>query len=220
MTIALCLFTDGRKDCFDRTIQSLARNLTGNISRWLIINDSTDPGYRKYLDEFYAFEIHHAPERRGFAGTYHYAWQLLAQMSEVDYVASWEDDFVLREPVNLDQLTALLKRQPHLDQLALLRGPVNVEEQRAGGVMEVHPHDFAERCEQGVTWVEHRRFFTTNPSVYRRDLCKVGWPECQHSEGVFTHLRLEDPERRFGYWGPRGRVLVDHIGTQRVGTGY
>lgn len=214
--IALVVFTDGRLECLDRTLRSLTENLTGTITRWIVIDDSADWAVRSALQlGLDTWELHHAPKRRGFAGTIGYAWELLREMDDVDYVAHWEDDFVLTEPVNLDHLTAVLNREPILDQMALLRQPWNATEIAAGGVMETNPDAFTERD----GWVEQSSFFTTNPSVYRWSLCHVGWPQCDQSEGIFTAER-RTIGRRFGYWGTAGHEYVEHIGSERVGTGY
>ena len=66
----------------------------------------------------------------------------------------------------------------------------------------------------------HRRFFTTNPSVYRASLCERGWPQEPHSEGVFTHRLLADGFD-FAFWGGRfDPPAVTHIGAERTGRGY
>ena len=83
------------------------------------------------------------------------------------------------------------------------------------------PDDFVEVGVPNVRWLEHRRFFTTNPSLYRRSLCWTGWPDTDHSEGAFTTQLLEDPELRFAYWGSRNSgEWCEHIGHERAGTGY
>lgn len=220
--IALIVFTDGRVHCLDRTLRSLSEHLTGSIGRWIVIDDSADWATKSALQLALGdtWELHHAPQRRGFAGTIGYAWDLAADM-DIDYVAHWEDDFVLTEPVNLDHLTAVLDQEPRLDQMALLRQSWNRVERAAGGIIQAHPENFTEVRAHDAVWIEHRSFFTTNPSVYHRELCELGWPQVAQSEGIFTHQRLTDPERKFAFWGPLGHgPYVKHIGRERVGTGY
>lgn len=218
--IALVVFTDGRRQCIERTIRSLAANLSGPISRFVIINDEPVPTYCRWLDERYPeWEIHHTPTRRGFAGTYGYGWQVAASL-DVDYVCSWEDDFVLTEPVNLDHLCRVLDVSPHLDQMALLRQAWNQKEIDAGGVIEANPEAFTEVTVAGRTWIEQALFFTTNPSVYRRELCEQGWPQVEHSEGIFTASRRKVGQK-FAYWGKLADApRLEHIGTERMGVGY
>jgi hypothetical protein len=115
----------------------------------------------------------------------------------------------------------LLERHPELAQLALKRQAWNAEERAAGGIIECHPGDFLEVSDAEATWTEHRRFFTTNPSVYSSRLCELGWPQVEHSEGIFTHCLLEDPELRFAFWGGRfDPPQCQHIGEVRAGVGY
>jgi hypothetical protein len=119
-------------------------------------------------------------------------------------------------------MALVLDHHPDLVQLALRRQPWNPEEQAAGGIVEQHPDDYTEREWRGHRWLAHRRFFTTNPSLYRTDLIRTEeWPDVEHSEGMFTHQLLADPLVSFGFWGARDSgEWCTHIGHQRVGTGY
>jgi hypothetical protein len=130
-------------------------------------------------------------------------------------------DFTYNAPVALDRMIAVLKRHPHIVQVALKRQPWNAEECAAGGIVECHPDDFRQRHDAGDIFTEHRRFFTTNPSVYPAALCAQGWPQVPQSEGMFTHRLLEDPDVRFAFWGAKfDPPLVEHVGATRAGHGY
>jgi hypothetical protein len=158
--------------------------------------------------------------RLGFAGAIQQGWREALE-SGCDHVLHLEMDFTFREPVQLDAMCDLLDEHEHLAQVALKRQPVNAEEIAAGGIVEQHPEDFRQRVENGVIWTEHRRFFSTNPCVYATALCRHGWPQVEHSEGMFTHRLLADPDVRFAYWGGKfDAPLVEHIGHARSGTGY
>lgn len=221
--IALVVFTDGR-DYIYETIPSALANLHGPITRKVIHDDSGDAGVHDRLREtFPDFDLAaHPAGRQGFGGAIRNAWRLLAAGPE-RFVFHLEDDFTFNQPVDLAAFAEVLDSQGHLAQLALRRQPWNDEERAAGGIVEQHPHDYEEWSDvrSGHTWLEHRRFFTTNPSLYRRELCSVGWPDCQFSEGVFTHRLLADPDLRFGFWGARDSgEWVTHTGRERVGSGY
>lgn len=223
--IALVIFTDGRHACLDRTIASLAANLRGEIGSWLIFNDSPDPHDRLLLDSNLGdmWEIHHAPERRGFAGTIGHAWRILQTRPEIDHVAHWEDDFELLEALNLDELARVLDARSHLDQMALLRQAWNSSETAAGGIIEQAPENYTAVLDADLDaeWIEHRVCFTTNPCLYRREICSLGWPTEAHSEGLFTQQLLKRPTHRFAYWGPLEHgPWVQHIGRVRNGTNY
>lgn len=239
--IALVVFTDGRDDVLAETIDVADVNLRGSITDRVIVDDTGDADHAKLLRHQYGdrYRVVAWTNRRGFTGSIRHAWQALALQADnvVEFVFHLEDDFLIREPINLDHLGLVLQAYPHLAQMSLLRQAWNDEEKAAGGIIQCAPDDYTERWavagiagrEDTFLWMEQRRFFTTNPSLYRRELCAVGWPDLEHSEGHFTHQLLREglpwgiaPDAvRFGIWGKKDdepRVL--HIGEHRVGTGY
>jgi hypothetical protein len=162
-------------------------------------------------------EVNDPDHELGFAGAIAEGWRQIA----TDYVFHVEADFVFNAPVPLAEMVAVLKRRRYLAQLSLKRQAWNEEEKAAGGIVECHPEDFEQVTDHGDIWTEHRRYFTTNPSLYPASLCRQGWPQVENSEGIFTHLLLEDPKMRFGIWGPKfAPPLVEHIGQERAGVGY
>jgi hypothetical protein len=225
MSVLLLVMTDGRRNCIEQTIPAALRNLNGEITRKIIHDDSGDSYYQAWLAQtFPDFEIIRTPTRAGFGGAIESAWMYLRLTAESDdcrFLFTLEDDFVLEREVPLDRMSRLLDRQPHLAQLVLKRQPWNPDEQAAGGIIEQHPDDYTDCYEGTDQWVEHRRFFSTNPNLARRSICWRGWPVVDHSEGVFTHQLLEDPDLRFAFWGTKAdHPWVTHIGTERVGNGY
>lgn len=219
--IAVVVMTDGRRDCIEQAIASM-HHLHGPITRKLIHDDSGDSDYRGWLvATFPQFDLVATGNRSGFGGAYNNAWRHLARLPE-RFVFSTEDDFVFTRPVDLLAMADVLDENLCLHQLALRRQPWNPEERLAGGIVEQHPGDYRELFDHGHRhWLEHRRFFTTNPSLIRRSLCEQGWPTDEHSEGVFSHRLFVDPAARCGFWGSRDSgEWVEHIGHQRVGTGY
>lgn len=222
MSICLLVMTDGRRELIAQSIPSLLSNVRGPFTRFIIHDDSGDATYRVWLaEQFPGFEII-GGDRLGFAGAYARAWRHLIAFVPEPYVLSTEDDFIYTRPVDLTDLACVLHQNPHLAQLALRRQPWGPKEEAAGGVVEQHPDAYAEMVDHAHRhWLEHRLFWTTNPSLHRTMLCALGWPEVAQSEGIFTHRLLEDPDLRFGYWGPReSGEWVKHIGHQRAGTGY
>lgn len=148
---------------------------------------------------------------------------LAAAPEKADYIFHLEDDFTFNQFIDVSTLAGILGRNPHLAQIALRRQPWNEQERAAGGVVEQYPDAYKD-CEDefGNKWLEHRLFFTSNPSLYRRQLIvEHEWPDVQHSEGIFTHTLLKDPDVRFAFYGARSTPpLVEHIGVTRVGSGY
>ena len=229
MSGVLVVITDGRADYLAESIESIEQNVTGDISQRVIYDDSGDDNYRADLWRSYPDWDHvNAGPRQGFGGAIRAVWAYLRKHSTCRWVAHFEGDFTFPGPVNLDEMVELLDRQPRLAQVALLRQPWNDQERAAGGIIEQHPDDYQQVTDSQATWVEHRRFFTTNPTVYRRSLLTVGWPDGPNSEGMFTHKLLavgtpETPgdEIRFAFWGGRDDPpRAHHIGTERAGTGY
>lgn len=200
MKVALLIIGDGRDDVHERAAASLREAVPGEAFAHTIAVDDRE-------------------HRLGFSGAVQEGWDRVLA-TDATHVTHFEADFTFNAPVPLDGMIALLDRQPHLAQVALKRQPVNPEETAAGGIVEQHPDDFTERSDDLATWTEHRRFFTTNPSVYPARLCRMGWPQEPESEGKFTHRLLADPLLRFAFWGGKfDPPLVEHIGV-RVGTGY
>lgn len=222
--IAVLCMTNGRRETITRTIPSAIEQLVPYplISEFWIHDDSGDPGYRRWLESF-GWQVLKSAGKTGFDGAIRSAWTQLRERSQAEYVLHLEDDFVFLQRVPLDGFVEVLQHRPHLVQMALRRQPWNEREILAGGVIEQHPEEYLEYQLGEHRWLEHRLFFTTNPSLYRRDLLeRFEWPEGNESEGRFTFELLQaDDRHRFGYWGTRGEGhRVEHIGRHRVGSGY
>jgi hypothetical protein len=196
VTVALVAISDGRHAYHAAAYESALEHL---------------PKFDQYI---YVRDPDH---RLGFAGAIQQAWNQV----QTDHVFHFEADFKFNQAVPLAEMIALLDRAGHLVQVALKRQAWNPEERRAGGIVELNPGDFHERVDGDSTWTEHRRFFTTNPSVYHADLCRRGWPQVPHSEGVFTHQILAESSLAFAFWGAKfAPPAVHHIGDERAGGGY
>lgn len=217
----LLVMTDGRWECLEKTIASFDRMVTGNLDYKIIHDDSQSEVYRGRLKSaFPDFQILSPQKKCGFGGSIQSAWSHLRTLDS-EYVFHLEDDFTFNEEIDLSALQHVLVHHHNLVQVALRRQAWNSEEVAAGGIIERNPQAYTD-CSDGLfDWLEHREFFTTNPSVYRRELCYRGWPSGSHSEGMFTHELLTDPDLRFAFWGNRDSApLVHHIGDFRTGEGY
>ncbi len=218
MRIAILLMTDGRRQYIHQTIASAAALLDGPITEYWMHDDSGDEANRHWLHEqFPSFtQIGRGP-RRGFGGAYSLAWKTLAANSQADFVLGLEDDFTFNREVPLEDMAKILEENPHMYQMALRRQPWNNEEKAAGGIIERWPNDFEEIRQGDLVWLEHRRWFTTNPSLYRRSLLNRNWPTTKDAEGHFgIQLFLDDPKARCGFWGAKtDSPWCEHIGIQR-----
>lgn len=196
--IALLLISDGRHEYLERCEASIVAMLP-RVDYFIRVDDTE--------------------HRLGFAGAIQDGWARVLR-TDADLVFHVEQDFVFDRPVPLREMATVLAEQPHLVQLALLRQAVNDVERAAGGVIEQHPdsyrlvYDDAGRC-----WREHRRYFTTNPSLYARWVVERGWPSGPSSEGRFgIDLFASDPALHAAYWDEG--IWVTHVGDHRTGTGY
>lgn len=228
--IAVLVMTDGRQDYLTRTVLSARANLTGPIGEWWMHDDTGDPEHHAWLRDTYPEFTHIQHDRRvGFTAAIGAAWSVLAGHSRAEHIFHLEQDFTLNRAVDLGELGEVLTARPELVQMALRRQPCSPQEHAAGGVVQANPGAYTEHTDAaGRYWLEHRLWFTTNPSLYRRTLTGLTWPQVQNSEGSFS-LRLltagtpeAGPDRvRFGYWGARDSgEWVEHIGLDRAGRGY
>ncbi len=199
MSVAFLLISDGRSDYRERTLAS-AKAMLPEPDHFIEVDDSD--------------------HKLGFGGAIQLGWQRVIDTG-AEWVFHCEQDFTFNRPVPLERMVAVLKAHPYLAQICLKRQPVNEQEKLAGGIVECRPDEYVQKVEHGDIWTENRVCFSTNPSLYSAALCRQGWPQVEHSEGIFTHRLLEDPEVRFAFWGAKfDEPLVEHIGDIRTGMGY
>lgn len=219
--ITLLVITDGRRTCLERTLASFeAATTASHITRRVIVNDCAENPQHDWIDSL-GFDIHVRPKRhrRGFAGAINAGWAA-ANINPTDHIFHLEDDFFFTRYVDLRAMAEILT-QHKLAQIALRRQPWNELEAAAGGVIELNPAAYIDRSNGAHQWLEHRLFFTTNPSLYPRWITERGWPDGPESEGRFSLDLFTDPKVQCAYWGQRtDQPWVMHIGNQRVGSGY
>jgi hypothetical protein len=151
--------------------------------------------------------------QQGFCSAVAECWAQAA-LAGVDFIYWLEDDFLHERDVDLEDFAAALLDNPQLAQMALCRPPANVHERTAGGLVASRPGEFTDRG----GWLEHRAYWTTNPSLFRRALAdNFGWPLEPECEGLFG-AALRATDHTFGLWGS-GEPWVDHVGV-RAGKGY
>lgn len=225
--VVVAVFGHGRREYLDRTLTSFEANVDPDlIAARVIFDDSGDDRYQWGLARMYDWWGVVGGPKGGFSGNIIRGWQVL-QGVHAPYVFHLEEDFTFNRPIDLAAMIRVLDAQQHLVQLALLRQPVNRDEKAAGGFIPADPESFVDCTDGTAEWIEHRKFFTTNPSLYRKSLMRLGWPDEEFSEGVFTHRILasgthESADPRFGLWGNTQQTpAVHHIGDDRAdGSGY
>jgi hypothetical protein len=157
---------------------------------------------------------------RGFTRAMVALWRYLGTRSwPYDYALLTEDDFVFERDVELGPMIRTLAENDHLVQVALLRGAFYQAERDAGGILGHPIEEFEAAGDDAVGWLEHRRFFTLNPTVVRRSLFGTRWPVAEHSEAVFGRQLFADKAARSALWG-HGETWVRHLGEVRAGAGY
>lgn len=230
MDFCLLVITDGRQQCLEETVAA-ATEFLPEPKHKLLVNDAQKRSFSRHITRrFKDFEILDLPTKAGFAGAIQAGWRRIVQLDS-PFVFHLEDDFVIKERIPLLAMAWVLYRRPHIQQILLKRQPCNAQEKAAGGFIEMAPEAYSEHSliqegnntPNGVSqWCEHRRFFSTNPSIYRSSLCRLGWPDPPQSEARFSdYLFGLDPKFVSAYWGRKfDPPKVEHIGRFRVGIGY
>lgn len=214
----VCL-TAGRQEYLEQTLASFAEQVRGTIATRTLIDDSGDRVFGAWLAERYPdWTIHTTRGRMGFTRAIRAAWTFLQRRRNAPHIFHLEEDFTFDREVDLEDMIEVLEQDKSLAQCALLRGPFYPPEIDAGGIIEQDPDAYTRRTDRGPAHLVHQKFFTTNPCVYRRDLLRVGWPNVENSERVFTRQMV----RRgfsFALLGD-GTPMVSHIGHVRTMRGY
>jgi hypothetical protein len=211
-SFALAVTTDGRSDYLLQAIDSLRVSLDPWPEWRYMLDDSGDPAYTAMLVRCYPdFPIAAHSPRRGLAAAVGSVWRMALETS-ARYVFHAEDDFTYREPVDLVGMARVLEENPHLAQVVLKRQPWSEEEIAAGGQIEVAPEEYADR----KGFVEHRRLFSLNPSLIRREAIELALTE----PGDGLERGITDTLLRhgysFAYWGARkDPPRCWHIGERR-----
>jgi hypothetical protein len=222
-SVTIAVHTDGRREYIAESIESLEASVHGQIERRVIYDDSGDPAYKAWLEQRFGglgYYVVGPAGRLGYTGSMQALWRYLARRATTSYVLLAEDDFVYERPVELDDLAAILEAGPHLRQVALLRRPYYQAELEAGSIIAQDPGAYEQRRDGERAWLEHRLYFTANPSLFRRELTAAEpWPSGASSERRYTDQLNRDPRSRFAYLGT-GEAWIRHIGARRAGAGY
>lgn len=223
-SVTIIIHTDGRREFIAQSVKSLEMRVKGNITKRVIYDDSGDPEYKAWLRETFGhlgYVVVGPDYRAGYTKSMGLMWQYLTNRCDSRWVFLAEDDFTYDVPVNLDKMAGILERQPYLRQLALLRHPYYPRELEAGSIIAEHPDSYLAASDGDDEWLEHRLYFTANPSLFERSLCeREPWPgSVSSSERVYTDRLNRDPASRMAYLG-HGEEMVTHIGSYRAGSGY
>ncbi len=226
-TVTVVMHTGGtpdrwpdRREYLVRSLASFEEQVTGPIVQRVIYDCWGDPEIRAELQELApaGWYVAGPDARPDFTGSMSAMWRYLSRRAKGEYVLQVEDDFEYIRPVELEPMIAVLRHEPHLAQMALLRDACYPDERDTvaiGNILGWPRPAFTFR--EG--WFEHRQFFTLNPSLFRTSLTERPWPMGHHSETLFGKGLLRDPRVRCAFWG-EGDEWIRHLGTVRAGVGY
>lgn len=220
--IAVVVMTDGRRQYMVPAMDSLRAQVDGPIGRRVIHDDSGDLDYRNWLAVSYPDWEIIGPTggRSGFCGAYRSAWTWLDALDDTEWVFQTEDDFTFDTRIDLQVLIDVMTANRHLLQMQLRRQPWWTEPQ--GGFIGQWPDLYTDAGADSHAWLEHRRNWSTNPGLFRRDLCQWTWPPppgCEKTLG--DQLLHAYPQGHFAVWGGRDDPpVVRHIGHERIGHSY
>lgn len=204
------------------SLASLAEQVSGPIVQSVVYDCWGDAAIRAEIEAmlppgFYIVGPTIRPD--GYTASMKAMWSYLAKRTKGEYIFQAEDDFTYARPVDLGPMVETLRHNPNLVQIALLRDACYQDERETGGILGWPVPAFTRAGENGTPRLEHRLFFTCNPSIFRRSLTERPWPSGHHSETLFGKALLRDERVRFAFWGS-GEEWVRHIGQVRAGTGY
>lgn len=227
-TVSLILRTGGepetwpeRREYLRRSIASLVAHVTGPIIQRVVYSD-WGPAFRDELEAIakpFGFYVAGPSEHVGYVKAVQQLWRYIDRRALGEFVFAVEDDFLYDRDVDLGPMIESLRSDPHLRQVALLRGAFYARE-RAGGILGWPEASFTPRdATNGHGRLEHRLFWTMNPSLFHRSVTLQHWPGVESSERVFGDRLLQDPQAKFAFWGD-GTPWISHIGEVRAGNAY
>lgn len=217
--------TDGRKDLIKKTIPCWQENISSNFSNKIIIDDSGDNNYRLWLKKtFKSFDIVPVDkERAGYVEAMRKVFSV-AREANSPYVFHLEDDFLIKKEFDLNNFTSVLDQNSNLVQMSFLRDPWYENEIRDGGTLRTlvkHGKKISRAKNKNFDWMEHRIFWTCNPSVYPLRITDEEWPDRKHSEFYFGRSLFSDKKNKSAVWGKwSDKPLITHTGSYQKGINY
>ena len=231
--IPLIVLSHRRRQYLPKTLRNL-RSYFAGVDRPIVVDDSGSATHHRMLDaEGIQFSAVNPERNAGYLKAMKRVWEVAGEECDrrgVDYVALWEEDFLLTKPVHAADVTCVMDKRPELAQLNFPRQPVYRIE-RTMGYMESHNargYDLHRASVNTFPIVTRRRPFTTNPSIVSLDaILSCEWPTREEADAVeggaepAMSLVMESQGWGFGWWGPWNSRFTHHVGhARKSGTGY
>jgi hypothetical protein len=218
------LVSDGRKEYLEQALESFGRLMTPAPKGTIVVDDSQDAAFAEWLDATFKGPhdiVKHHPVKVGLCASMEWAWKNVP--SDCEYIQHLEEDFILEQPVNMDDIIYVLERNHWLCQIWLMRHPWYAKEVEAGGIYQHRaPQAWQVRSINNedatpaypLYWTEYNwgRFWTQNPCVYSKRVTTRGYPMGPYCEEAVAQW-MWDHGLKSAFWGrpdefPRAR----HIG--------
>lgn len=205
-----------------QSLASLEENVTGPVVMRRLYSDWGQAHHAELVEigEAHGYKVVGPTGHVGYTPAVQKLWAYIDRNVAAPFVFLTEDDFLYDKPIDLAGMVETMESDPALHQLALLRGPVFPREMTSGGILGWPVDDFTRR-DAPHPRLEHRLFWTMNPSLIRRSVVKREWPSADSSERVFGDLLFSDPAAKVAFWGTEASTT--HIGETRAvkaGAGY
>lgn len=205
----LCIIGSYRTDQhLDACLKSL--DLVEGISSIVVVDDSGDKVWRNHVTNTYNVPVVRvAAQQAGYQAAMHTIWQT-AQGH--DHVFLLEEDFTIEAPIDLLKWVGYLDSHDNVAQVVAQRQPWYANEIQAGSVLAA-TDDPGELVDG---FIQHRSFFSCNPTVIPARTLAQKWPSGAWSESQFGQQLMQDPDVRFAMTAD---IVTYHHGT-RQGHGY
>lgn len=225
--VAWLTLTSGRKNYLKQSRDSWYKLVSGKILEEVIIDTSGDLEYRDWLLKEYpnakifsldSSEVINKTWDTGIKKAYEYFYEI-AKTIDCDYILHTEDDYVLLNPLDINDSIDILKSDPHIVQVHFIRQPWTKDESDCGGVLKNCQRMgslMTQKHNGKNSWVEHRSYFTFGPSIYKKDICFIDRDLNNNPELALTHSLFLDPKNKTATFGTIDDMhFVEHIGVEK-----
>ncbi len=215
--------TNGRKDLLLAARQSWYENIVGKIEKEIIVDDSGNQEYHDWLKTEYpsATVVRYSDENLGYTKTMQNCFEQ-SILSNCDYVLHTEDDFVLKEKLDINRITEILDSNEDLAQVVFKRSPVYEWERSGIDIIDsIRKRGYPIEYREGKDTISVNSFYwSANPNIYPIKVAQLGWPNESGSEIAFSK-KVFALGYRSSYLGKDSDPpIVDHIGHYRLGFGH